>query len=415
MKKYLILLLCASFLFVPGVDATEFSIHSKNAILYNVEEKTVMYSKNPDQKAMIASLTKVMTALTVLEKNPDLNKKIKMSDYADYNYIKKKDLSNSSYDKNKEYSYKDLLYSFILESSADCGYALAKDISGSEKNFVKEMNKEAEKVGMPSSHFSNPIGIDDPNNYATMTDMLKLMKTALNNKSLKEIMSTFVYKAEDGTEIYHSLAPYVNKDATNPIAKSLYMDYLKGGKTGTEEIPGHALMSYANKNGTTYILVTTNAKDNKNAPEHVEDAKTIYSYYFNNYEYKTLVKKGFNLITLKTKYLKEDKVDVIMKDDIKYFTDKTFDTNKVLVRYEGIKTITPKYKKGDKLGNCYIYYDNDLIKTVKVTLDQDTHMSFIDFINYNKYIFIASICYLVIILGTIITVVKIKKKKKAWN
>ena len=193
------------------------------------------------------------------------------------------------------------------------------------------------------------------------------------------------------------------------------MDYLKGGKTGTEEIPGHALMSYANKNDSTYILVTTNANDNKNAPEHVEDAKTVYSYYFNNYEYKDLVKKGFVLNTLDTKYLKEDKIDLVMKEGVKYFTDRTFDTNKVIIKYEGVKTITPKYKKGDKLGNCYVYYDNNLIKTVKVTLDQDTHMSFIDFINYNKYIIIASICYLAIIITTIIAVVKIKKKNKAWN
>ena len=415
MKKiFYLILISFSFLIIGNVNATEFNIHSKNAILYNVEEKTIMYQKNKDQKVLIASLTKVMSTMTILEKNPNLDKKIKL-DKVDYKFLKEKDLTISSYDKDKEYTYKDLLYSFIMESAADCGYALAIDTGGTVDNFVKDMNEEARELGMKNSHFSNPVGLDDVENYSTMEDMLKLMMKSLDNKDLKDMMSTFKYRASDGTKVYHSLYKYVNKNTKDKKAKRLYMDYLKGGKTGTEDIPGHALMSYANKNGSTYILVTTNAKDNVYDPEHIEDAKTIYDYYFNNYGYYTLINKDFVLTTLKTKYLKEKKIDIKMDDDIKYFTDKTFEKNKVVVKYEGEKVVTPKYKKGDKLGNAYIYYDNNLIKTIRVNLPYETHMSFTDFIIYNKYLIIAIISYLAIILGTIIIVVKIKKRRKTWN
>lgn len=412
MKKFVFLfLLTISLLTISNINASEFSIHSKNALLYNVEENTIMYQKNPDERAQIASLTKVLTTLTILDKKPDLNKKIKMSTNVDYDFLKKKDLALSSLDKDKEYTYRDLLYSFIMESAADCGYALAIDSSGSTEKFVSDMNVEKEKLGMDNSHFSNPVGLDDKDNYSTMTDVLILMKAALKNDELKSMMSTFTYRAEDNTKLVHSLAPYVNKNTKNKIAKGLYMDYLKGGKTGTENIPGHALMSYANKNGSTYIFVTTNAKDDVTYPEHVEDAKTVYSYYFNTYGYKKLVRKDFVLDSLKTKYAKENKVVLKSPEDINYFTDKTFDESKVVLKYNGVRTVTPKYKKGDKLGNCYVYYDNNLIKTIPVSMPITLHMSFTDFIQFNKYLIIAIICYLFIIIATIIIVRNIKKKK----
>lgn len=411
MKKLLLLFITVNILIIPNINASEFKIHSNNAILYNVEEKTIMYQKNPDEKAQIASLTKVMSALTIIDKKPDLNKKIKMSDVVDYKFLKKKNLMISTLDKDKEYSYKDLLYSFIMESAADAGYALVLDTSSNEDEFVNEMNKLKDKIGMKSSHFSNPVGLDDPLNYSTMKDMLKLTRYALNNPTMKEILSTFKYKTNDNTDIYHSLAPYVNKKTKNKIAKSLYMDYLKGGKTGTEDIPGHALLSYAEKNGSTYILITTNAKDNIYYPEHVEDAKTIYSYYFNTYGYKTLAKKGFIADSIKTKYVKEKKINIIVNEDIKYFTDKSFDENKVVLRFEGVKEITPKYKKGDKIGNLYVYYDNNLIKTIEMKMPTDVHITLLGLIQYNKYIIIAGLSYLFIIISTIVIVKRIKKEE----
>lgn len=411
MKKYLLIIISICFLFIGSVNASEFKIHSNNAVLYNVEENTVMYEKNADSKAMIASLTKVMSALTILDKNPDLNKKIKLKDYVDYKDLLKKDLTVSKFDENKEYTYKDLLYSFIMESSADCGYALAKDASGSTEAFVKDMNIKKEKLGMNNSNFSNPVGLDDKNNYSTMNDMLILFKAALKNETLKNMMSTFKYNASDGTLVKHSLYPYVNKNSKNNIAKSLYMDYLKGGKTGTETIPGHALMSYANKNGTTYMLVTTNAKDDKTYPEHVEDAKTIYSYYFNTYGYKTLIKKDYIIDSLKTKYMIEDRINISVPHEVRYFTDNSFDENKVVLKYEGVKEVTPKYKKGDKLGNCYVYYNNNLIKTVKITMPINPHMSFTNMLMFYRYIIIAGICYLFIIIATIVIVRVIKRKR----
>ena len=239
MKRFLIFIFCFLLLSISNVYAEEFNIYSDNAILYNIEEDKILYEKEPEEKVQIASMTKVMTALVVLDHEKDLNKEISFKD-VDFDFIKKEDLSISTLDSDRTYTYKEFLYSFILESSADCGYALALDVGKTNKNFSKLMNDKAKELGMNNSKFNNPIGLDDEkNHYSTMNDMLTLMKAALNNETLKEIMSTMKYKI-DGNYIYHTIYGYQKKF-------DLEMPYLVGGKTGFNTIPGYALASFAER------------------------------------------------------------------------------------------------------------------------------------------------------------------------
>lgn len=401
MKKIFVLIITFLIISSCNIYAEEFNIYSKNAVFYNIEEEKVMYEKGANEKVQIASLTKILTALIVLENEKNLDKEISFKK-VDYDFLKEMDLSISSLDKNKTYTYKDFLYSFIMESSADCGYALALEIGKTNKGFSDLMNKKAKKLGMNNSKFNNPVGLDDEkNHYSTMNDMLLLMKTALNNKPLKEIMSTNKYKI-DNDYIYHTLYGYQKKF-------NIKMPYLIGGKTGYNDIPGYALASFAKANDSSYILITTNAEYDYNNPKHLKDAKKIYEYYFNNYDYQTIIEKNNTFITYKTKNLREKNIDIKAKNDVKLFLNNNYKDEDIRFHYDGVKTIDNYHKKGDYLGKIKIYYKDELKDEIKVYLDKDVHKNFIGFIEYHKYTIIACLCYLAIISGTLILIKKIKK------
>ena len=408
MKKLFMLLFIITitifpYLEVNAVNVEKFNTYSNNIIVYNLEENKIMYQKNEDEKASIASLTKVMSALVILENTNNLNKKIDFQK-VDFNFLRQEDLSVSTLDINKTYTYKDFLYSFILESSADCGYALVLDTTDSVDEFVNLMNKKAQEIGMKNTRFSNPVGLDDVNNYSTMEDMLKLMKYSLNNKTLNKIMSTFTYTTSNNDKINHTILGYMTKF-------KLDMPYLKGGKTGYNDDPGYALMSYAKKNNSTYIIVSTNASYDRNNPKHLKDAKKLYEYYFSNYGYQKIIEKNDTILSLKTKYLKESKIDIKAPKDVLYFLKNNYDKNDITPKYKGINTITPKNKKGDKLGTLEIYYQDNWVDTLDITLEKDVHFSIIKFLETNKYLIIASITYITIIILTIVITKKIKNKK----
>lgn len=403
MRKILFIIITFVLFFPSFVYAETFNLYSDNVLFYNLSEDKVMYEKNADEKAMIASLTKVISVSVILDyiDEEDFDKKIDFKK-VDFKYLQKNDLSISSYDRNKSYTYRDFLYSFVMESSADCGYALSYLVASDIEEFSSMMNKKAKSLGMNNSHFDNPVGIDSKGNYSTMRDMVTFMKSALKNKTLKELMSTFSYKASDGTKISHTIKWYTE-------GKDLKMPYLKGGKTGYNDIPGFALLSYAEKDGVTYILATTNADYNYFIPRHFVDAKTIYDYYFKNYGYKKLLNKNDEVYTLDTKYTNK-KVVLKASDDVLYYLKNNYKKEDVSIKVNSFNDKRFSYKKGDKLGKINVYYKDTLVKEIDAIACNSSSFSFIKFISYNKLIFIAGFVYFIIIFSTYLIIRKIKNR-----
>lgn len=394
MKKFKLLFFILLLCFITtNVSAEEINISSNNAVLYNLNDDMLLYEKNKDQKVSIASLTKMMTALVAIENTPDLNKKVTFQK-SDYDKLLEMDASGSSLDKNKTYTYYDLLYGLILESGADCANALARLTAGNETNFVKMMNQKAKKLGMKNTSFANPIGMDDKNNYSSVNDLAILLKAGLKNQKFKKIITTFNYKLSDGTTIEHTINYYTKNF-------QIKLPYLKGGKTGYEIDAGYALASIAYKKDALLMLITSKGKE---SPDHIKDAKKIYDYYFNNYDYQTIIKKGEIIASLNSKYLNKEQIDIKTEEDIKSYLKNDYDKNKIKTVYEGTKTITLDNKYKEKIGTLKIYYDNNLIKTIPITLNQKIYPDY-------KLIIIATLTYILIIGNTIIIVNRIKKKK----
>lgn len=396
MKKIKILLIIITLVIginVVDVNAQNIKINSEVGILYNLNDDKVLYEKNSDKKVSIASLTKMMTALVVIENVNDLNKEVTFKK-SDYDKLIEMDASGSSLDKDKTYTYYDLLYGLILESGADCANALARLTSGSEEEFVRRMNAKASELGMNNTSFENPIGMDDKNNYSTMEDLVILFKEGLKNNTFKEIITTFEYRLSDDTDIKHTIIYYLkNTDVT--------MDYLKGGKTGYEIDAGYALASIAEKDGVTLMFISSKADE---SPEQFRDAKKVYDYYFKNYSYQTVISKDEIITTLNTKYLSKDVINISLGKDVTYYLKNDFKKEDITLDYEGIETITNKNKYGETIGKIKIHYKNDYIDTIPVILNQEIRPDY-------KLVIVAGCVYAIIISSTIVIFKKIRRKK----
>ena len=212
-------------------------IDAKSAILIELKDNTerILFQKNIENCLPIASLTKIMTAIVVLENLP-LEKNIKISKEA----IAEEGEAGKLV-LNEEISVKNLLYAMLLESSNDAAFALASDFGFD--NFIKLMNEKAKILKLQNTNFSNPTGFDDPQNFSSAYDLAKLINYTLQNQFLWQILKTSSYETADTSgKIFHRW------ENTNKLLGVL--SNVVGGKTGL-----------TNGAGGCMALVIDNPKD----------------------------------------------------------------------------------------------------------------------------------------------------------
>ena len=394
MKKILTIII-TFVLFTLKTNALELNITSKTAILYNLDNETVLYEKNADEKVSIASLTKIMTALIALENIKDLDEQIIMTQ-EDFDGLIEANLVTAGFTKGQIVTYKDLLYGLLLPSGAEAAKALARNIAGSEEKFIQKMNDKVKQLGLKNTHFSTVIGLDDENNYSTAREISIIFKEALKNKYFKEIIQTDKYQSSDGKVTL--------KSTIQSSAQRFNIDvsYILGGKTGTTTGAGLCLATIAKANNINYMLVTTGATYDKKAPHHIEDAKIIYDYFINNYNNQEIVNKNKSFKTIKTKYTKKETLKLYPSKSLTLYLPNNYNQKDVKLIYQGKNEITPFIKKGETLGTLKIYYQDKLLDTQKITLKETLNFNIINFIKQEIILIISSIILLIIIISLII-------------
>ena len=401
MKKILTIII-TFVLFTLKTNALELNITSKTAILYNLDNETVLYEKNADEKVSIASLTKIMTALIALENIKDLDEQIIMTQ-EDFDGLIEANLVTAGFTKGQIVTYKDLLYGLLLPSGAEAAKALARNIAGSEEKFIQKMNDKVKQLGLKTTHFSTVIGLDDENNYSTAREISIIFKEALKNKYFKEIIQTDKYQSSDGKVTLKSTIQ------SNAQRFNIDVSYILGGKTGTTTGAGLCLATIAKANNINYMLVTTGATYDKKAPHHIEDAKIIYDYFINNYNNQEIVNKNKSFKTIKTKYTKKETLKLYPSKSLTLYLPNNYNQKDVKLIYQGKNEITPFIKKGETLGTLKIYYQDKLLDTQKITLKETLNFNIINFIKQEIILIISSIILLIIIISLII------HKKRALN
>ena len=197
MKKILLLILL--FILSPSlVKSLELPVDvtADSVILVNRDDDRIIYTKNPDKEQILASLTKVMTLYTAINRIEKIDQKVKITE---------KDVealwgfTQVGLKVGDVVTYKDLLYATNLTSGADAAQALALHISGSMEAFVEEMNKDAKELGLNHTHFSDTIGKGD-DNVSTAREFYILLKACLENELFERIFNTTYYKMSNGLE-----------------------------------------------------------------------------------------------------------------------------------------------------------------------------------------------------------------------
>lgn len=396
MKKILITLLFLLFPFITNA----LEINSSNVILYNLNEDKIVLEQNSDEITSIASLTKIMTTIVAIENIDNLDETITIKEKDFYGLY---DASLAGFEIGEEVTYKDLLYGTMLPSGAEATQALANNIAGSVSNFVELMNQKAKEIGMENTHFVNTSGLDINNHYSTVYDVSLLLKYCLENETFKNIFEATSYKTSNGNLTLYSTFRYT------AMKYGYKNDYILGAKTGYTDDAGKCLASiaYDENNDILYMLITTGASIDTSDAYHIKDASNIYTYYFDNYGYIDLIEKDDLLVSIKTKYGKDDYIDFYAKDNISFYTKKDeFDKNKIKIIYEGIDTISYNNNKNDIIGKVSIYYDNEYINSLDIVLNDEYSFSIINFLVQNKKITIS------VILGIFILIYLIKRTNK---
>lgn len=400
MKKYLtyIFIFLLSFLLIFDVKAQDFpNIISKNVILINMDNNEVIYEKNSEEKVLIASLTKMMTALVSIENIDDYDEKIiitnDMISGIDYDY------SKVGFKSGDVVTYDDILNGILLKSGADATNIAAISISGSIDSFVEKMNEKAKELKMNNTHFTNTIGIDNENHYSTAKDLSILLKYAFNNKKFKEIFTSESYITTDSKHNINSPLKYIHND-------EFKMDYVIGAKTGYTKAAGYCLASVSKYKNHNYLLITIGA-DSKDTKQYFIDSKNIYEYYFNNYDYRKILSKDDTITKLKTQY--DEEIIIKSKENVIKYLDKSLDIDDLSYEYDGDKIIKKGIKKNDKIGTFYIKDSDKVLYEKEIYSPKTVRITFDYFINHNK---IELIVLSILTILLIISMNKLLKNRK---
>lgn len=240
---------------------------AKSAILMDADTGRILYAKNSDCKSLIASTTKIMTAIVVLE-HCQLDEVYEIPPQAT-------NIEGSSIylQAGERLTIRDLLYGMMLQSGNDAAVALALACSDSVAEFVDLMNLKAQQLGLHRTHFENPNGLDGEAHYSTAADLARLTQYALKNSDFEDIVSTKSVRIGD-------------RSLTNHNKLLWSVDGAIGVKTGYTKAAGRILVSAAERNGRRLIAVTIS--DGNDWQDH----KALYDYGFAQYPERTLISAG---------------------------------------------------------------------------------------------------------------------------
>lgn len=240
--------------------------YSRYIAVYERNSKTFLYEKNSLEKCKMASTTKIMTSILILE-NCDLNSFTTVSQNSANTGGSRLGLHTGDV-----ISVKDLLYGLLLCSGNDAAVALAETCSETVENFSILMNKKAEELGLTSTHFVTPHGLDNDNHYTTAYDFAILTDFALNNPQFLQIVGTKYYTVT----INNSSKSIHNTNELLGVLPSVY-----GVKTGYTSQAGRCLITAAKQDNLDIIIVVFGADTKK---IRTDDSIKLLNYIFSNYE-----------------------------------------------------------------------------------------------------------------------------------
>lgn len=390
MRKLLIFL-CSVLVIMPNlVCITAQTAYNSELVSYapeifylaNTDTDTAVFSKNADTASAPASFVKITTAILAIEFCENLDEEVTVSQNA-VRLLLGTGSSVAGLIAGEKVKMRDLLYCLLLSSSNDAANAIAEHIAKDIPTFVNLMNDFAKAIGCKNTNFVNAHGLDAEGQRTTASDMYLILKHALEIPVFKEI-----------TAEYGHTVPKTNKNAArnvynrNPLINSYseyYYKYSGGGVTGSTQLSGECLASFAQKDGYTYICIAM-----KGSYEHINGSadklntsyvasRKMYQWAFENMKLKIVADTSRIVDEIAVKYGNDaDYVALVPEKEITALVP-------LSARAEGLsivtdtsskpESVTAPVTKGQIIAKANIYYSNEVVAEVNLVAVNDVARS----------------------------------------
>lgn len=278
--------------FTPAAAAAQApEVNARAALLVDTEKDIVLYGKNEHERMYPASITKVMTALLVLEAVERGELSLDQNVTASQEAIDNMDPEGSSagIEKGEVMSVKNLLYCALMVSANEACDVLAVELDGSIKAFVERMNQRAAELGCEDTHFANTNGLHHADHYTTAWDIYLIAREAMKNETFMTICNTLAYDVpatnkNDSRELHTT-----NSLISNWRILGYLYDGAEGIKTGTTDEAGYCLLSSAVRSGRRLVCVVLGCEGQGTNIKTYTDSAKLYDYGFYNFSTKTIL------------------------------------------------------------------------------------------------------------------------------
>lgn len=334
------------------------NLNARAAIIYDRTTKEVIWGKNEDVKKAMASTTKIMTAIVVLEK----------TNLSDVVTISKKAASiggsRLKVSQGDKICVNDLLYGLMLRSGNDTAIALAEYVGGSVEGFANLMNEKAKELGLSNTHFVTPHGLDNENHYTTAYELAIITDYALNNSTFSKIVNT-----KSTTITVNGTSRTIGN--TNELLG--YMKGVNGVKTGFTNGAGRCLVTSCTRDNNQIITVVLGCDTKK---QRTSDSSKLIQYAFENYVRVNLeekVKREFeNWKQINAKRIYIEKAEMqnmelkLGEIERKIIPIKKQEEKNIKIEINAIYEYKAPVEKDFKIGNIIVKNNEEIIETIDI-------------------------------------------------
>lgn len=352
MKKVICFFICVCFMMQSVVvfaeGNTDLGLNAKSAILMEESTGNILYESNPDERLPIASVTKVMTMLLIMEAVD--SGKISLDDMVTVSENAMSYGGSTMFlETGEQLTVNDMLKGIAVASANDGCVAMAEHLAGSESAFVDMMNEKAKELGMENTHFMNTNGLDEDDHYSSARDVAIMSRELIKHETIFNYTSIWMDTLRGGK---FQLAN------TNKLIR--FYDGANGLKTGSTSKALCCLSAAAKRNDMQLIAVVLGAPT---SAERFASAKSLLDYGFANYAVNTQITAGDEVQKIAVEKGVDKEVGVVAGDSCSTLVKKGQEDN-ITKEIKIDETITAPIEAGQKIGTMTISRDGEVIADI---------------------------------------------------
>lgn len=346
----------------PIEEGTPMTLTAPSALLMEAETGTVIFEKNADEKRPVASVTKLMTLLLVLERLEEgditLEDRVTVSPRA-----AAQTGSQALLDAHAVYPLKDLLKSTIIASGNDSAVALAEYLSGTEEAFVQLMNAKAQQMGLENTHYVNCTGLPAEGQYTTARDVAAISREVMRHETY------FLYSATWLDTLVHPSGRTTDLTNTNRLVR-FYQD-CDGLKTGSTNEAKYCLSATAERNGMRLVAVVLGVP---NSQTRFDEARAMMDYGFATYQRMQVAKKGdLTGVSVPVKMGARDQVDAALGSGLSMLL-RPGQSGKLSFETELPEFLQAPLTEGQEIGRVRILLDGQIVAELPAVAAQSVRL-----------------------------------------